>query len=119
MLLFQDNTKYCDDGSTISLTNLEILKSRLFSWVGNLFILTLNIFPACHCMLRIGIFGGGVVGGGVCELLQRHAARFRTLGVHIEVAKICVRDISKYQLSFPLPLLLSPSYLHFYPLQAS
>ena len=57
-------------------------------------------------MLRIGIFGGGVVGGGVCELLQRHAARFRTLGVHIEVAKICVRDISKYHaFSYSFPFL--------------
>jgi homoserine dehydrogenase len=46
-------------------------------------------------MLRIGIFGGGVVGGGVCELLQRHVARLGALGVSIEVAKICVRDINK------------------------
>ena len=47
--------------------------------------------------LRIGIFGGGVVGGGVCELLQKYAAngRFGTLGVSIEIAKVCVQNLDK------------------------
>lgn len=46
-------------------------------------------------MLRIGVFGGGVVAGGVCELLHRHLARLVALGVRIHVAKICVRDPHK------------------------
>lgn len=47
--------------------------------------------------LRVGIFGGGIVGGGTYELVQRSLAsgRFAAIGASIEVAKICVRDISK------------------------
>jgi homoserine dehydrogenase len=41
--------------------------------------------------LRIGLFGGGIVGGGVVELIKKHAPRFAALGASIEVAKICVR----------------------------
>ena len=52
-------------------------------------------------MLRVGVFGGGVVGGGVCELLQRHASRLTSLGLTIQVAKICIRDPSKPR-DFPL-----------------
>ena len=52
-------------------------------------------------MLRVGVFGGGVVGGGVCELLHRHAGRLSGLGLSIEVAKVCVRDPSKPR-DFPL-----------------
>jgi homoserine dehydrogenase len=46
-------------------------------------------------ILRLGLFGGGVVGGGVCELLHSHSARLASMGVSVEVAKICVRDINK------------------------
>ena len=47
--------------------------------------------------LRIGIFGGGVVGGGVYELVQKciTSGRFGAVGASIEIAKICVRDLSK------------------------
>lgn len=47
--------------------------------------------------LRVGIFGGGVVGGGVYELVQRCIAngRFEQIGASIEVAKICVRSLDK------------------------
>lgn len=38
--------------------------------------------------LRIGIFGGGVVGGGVVELLKNHFPA-------IEVVKMCVRSLDK------------------------
>lgn len=46
--------------------------------------------------LRIGLFGGGIVGGGVIELLQKYNQRTSTeLGLSIEVVKICVRSIEK------------------------
>jgi hypothetical protein len=44
--------------------------------------------------LRIGLFGAGIVGGGICELIQKHTAngRFGKLGVSMEIVKICVRS---------------------------
>ena len=46
--------------------------------------------------LRIGLFGGGIVGGGVIELLQKYNQRTSNeLGVSIEIIKICVRSIDK------------------------
>jgi len=47
--------------------------------------------------LRVGIFGGGIVGGGTYELVQRCTAsgRFAEIGASIEVVKICVRDLKK------------------------
>ena len=47
--------------------------------------------------LRIGIFGGGVVGGGVYELVQKcnASARFGAIGASMEIVKICVQDLSK------------------------
>jgi len=46
---------------------------------------------------RLGIFGGGVVGGGIVEILDKKAEEFAVLtgGCKIEVAKICVRDATK------------------------
>lgn len=47
--------------------------------------------------LNVGIFGGGVVGGGVYELVQKCKAsnRFSVIGADIEVSKICVRSLNK------------------------
>jgi homoserine dehydrogenase len=47
--------------------------------------------------LRIGIFGGGIVGGGVYELIQRCnlSGRFEALGIKMDVTKICVRSLEK------------------------
>ena len=47
--------------------------------------------------MKIGIFGGGVVGGGIIELIKRSTAsgRFKALGISLEVAKVCVRDLAK------------------------
>lgn len=47
--------------------------------------------------LRVGIFGGGIVGGGTCELIQACTAngRLAQLGAKIEIAKICVRSLDK------------------------
>jgi homoserine dehydrogenase len=42
-------------------------------------------------VLRVGIVGGGVVGGGVYELLADQQSRFG----EIEVVKLCVKDKSK------------------------
>lgn len=43
--------------------------------------------------LRIGLFGAGIVGGGVCELIQKFGSngRFGNLGFSMEIVKICVR----------------------------
>lgn len=52
---------------------------------------------------RLGIFGGGTVGGGIVEILQKKADHFTSLtGSKIEVAKICVRDASKKR-DFEIP----------------
>jgi len=47
--------------------------------------------------LRIGLFGGGTVGGGVVELIKKAVAngRLAALGVSIDIAKICVRSLDK------------------------
>jgi homoserine dehydrogenase len=46
--------------------------------------------------LKIGIFGGGVVGGGVVEILEAKKNHFKTLtGRNLEIAKVCVKDASK------------------------
>ena len=46
--------------------------------------------------LRIGLFGGGTVGGGVIELLQKYQNRnTNDLGISVEVVKVCVRSLNK------------------------
>lgn len=47
--------------------------------------------------VKVGIFGGGVVGGGVYELVQKgiNSGRFKSIGAHVEVTKICVRSLTK------------------------
>ncbi|CAM9519496.1 unnamed protein product [Chrysoparadoxa australica] len=45
--------------------------------------------------LKIGMFGGGTVGGGVYELCEAKRELFEVLGCHADIAKICVRDASK------------------------
>lgn len=52
---------------------------------------------------KLGIFGGGTVGGGIVEILQSKADYFTALtGSKIEVSKICVYDASKKR-DFTLP----------------
>lgn len=47
--------------------------------------------------LRIGLFGGGVVGGGVYELLKKYSknGKFASLGASVQIVKICVRSLDK------------------------
>jgi len=46
--------------------------------------------------IKIGIFGGGTVGGGIVDILTKKSAYFTDLtGHNLEVSKICVRDASK------------------------
>lgn len=48
--------------------------------------------------LRIGLFGGGVVGGGVYDLLERFTLNqqfSKAHGVNLEIVKICVRSLDK------------------------
>lgn len=53
---------------------------------------------------RIGIFGGGTVGGGIVEILQKKADYLEALtqGTDLEIVKICVRDASKTR-DFSIP----------------
>ncbi|KAL9190212.1 hypothetical protein ACHAXT_007423 [Thalassiosira profunda] len=53
--------------------------------------------------VTLGIFGGGTVGGGIVEILNKKKAYFKQLtGKNIEVKKVCVRDASKPR-DFALP----------------
>ena len=46
--------------------------------------------------IKLGIFGGGTVGGGIVEILLRKQEYLKRLTGHsLEVSKICVRDTSK------------------------
>jgi hypothetical protein len=53
--------------------------------------------PVVKKHLKVGLFGGGTVGGGVYDLVQRYTAngRFSSVGASIEIPKICVRNIDK------------------------
>jgi homoserine dehydrogenase len=52
---------------------------------------------------NIGIFGGGTVGGGIVEILERKKAHLKELtGTDMTVSKICVQDASKER-DFELP----------------
>lgn len=51
---------------------------------------------SCADQLRIGIVGGGTVGGGIVEIIGEHGAAFQELtGKEFVISKICVRDASK------------------------
>ena len=45
--------------------------------------------------LKVGLVGGGIVGGGVYQLVQKSSARLGEVGAGIDIAKICVRDVNK------------------------
>eukprot|EP00752_Nemacystus_decipiens_P014271 g12692.t1 len=46
--------------------------------------------------LKIGMFGGGTVGGGVYEIMEQTKKElFKSMGVDVTIAKICVRDVNK------------------------
>eukprot|EP00981_Chlorochromonas_danica_P000034 scaffold21_cov179-Ochromonas_danica.AAC.7 len=54
--------------------------------------------------LRVGLFGAGIVGGGVIELLQKYSinGKLLQLGSQIEIVKVCVRSVEKAR-DFTLP----------------
>jgi homoserine dehydrogenase len=58
---------------------------------------------------RIGIFGGGTVGGGIVEILQKRKDILYQLGCDIEIVKICVRDINKAR-DFTAPCPITDKY---------
>ena len=47
--------------------------------------------------LRIGIFGAGIVGSGVINLIQRNivSGKFNKLNVDIQIIKVCVKTLNK------------------------
>lgn len=52
--------------------------------------------------LRIGICGGGTVGGGVVEMLKSRKREFDRLGCEMVISKMLVRDVNKAR-DFELP----------------
>ena len=51
---------------------------------------------ALQATRTLGIFGGGTVGGGIVEILEKKADYLKALtGADLKIAKICVRDASK------------------------
>jgi len=54
-------------------------------------------------IVKFGIFGGGTVGGGIVDIMERKKDYFKELAqAQIDVTKICVRDASKER-DFELP----------------
>lgn len=49
--------------------------------------------------LKIGLFGAGIVGGGVLDLVQKFSGngKFSSLGLSVEVAKVCVQSLEKHR----------------------
>src|SRR4051794_35313048 len=46
--------------------------------------------------VRLGIIGGGTVGGGVVQALQRNGPLMASrLGVELQIARVVVRDLGK------------------------
>ena len=57
---------------------------------------SLSMARAAPTTIKVGIFGGGTVGGGIVDILDKKSQYFTSLTGHkIEVRKICVRDASK------------------------
>jgi homoserine dehydrogenase len=61
-----------------------------------------SLFPCRHSLrlsmqqVRLGIVGGGTVGGGVVQALERNGALMASrLGVELSVARVAVRDLKK------------------------
>lgn len=53
--------------------------------------------------IRLGIFGGGTVGGGIIEILKNKSEHFTKLtNANVQVRKLCVRDASKER-DFEIP----------------
>jgi homoserine dehydrogenase len=52
--------------------------------------------------MKVGLLGGGTVGGGVCEILRLRGAALKVQGAELEIKKLCVRDASKKR-DFEIP----------------
>lgn len=52
--------------------------------------------------MKVGLLGGGTVGGGVCEILKLRGPFLKTQGADFQITKICVRDAAKKR-DFTLP----------------
>ena len=69
--------------------------------VNSTYVISIKIYYLLYFQrlieMRVGIFGGGVVGGGVYEIIQKcmKNGKFPGIGANIEISKICVRSLSK------------------------
>ena len=72
---------------------------RVTSWSNSLWYQLLQFFKSLNAIwcVTYSIISGGIVGGGVYELVQKciESGRLGSVGASIEVAKICVRDLDK------------------------
>jgi homoserine dehydrogenase len=60
--------------------------------------------------LKIGLCGCGTVGTGLLEIIQDRSAFFATLGVELQIAKICVRNKEKKRSFIPEGCVVTTSY---------
>mmetsp|Transcript_26418 Transcript_26418/g.39049 ORF Transcript_26418/g.39049 Transcript_26418/m.39049 type:complete len:468 (+) Transcript_26418:72-1475(+) len=89
---------------------MKLLLVLNFSFIVSAFGFALNKAPGLKGSttlnveaLTVGIFGGGTVGGGIVEILEKKQNHINALtGGSIQVKKICVRDASKER-DFELP----------------
>ncbi|GAV22286.1 homoserine dehydrogenase [Carboxydothermus pertinax] len=52
--------------------------------------------------VKIGLLGFGTVGRGVYKVLQTHREKiYNTLGVEVEIGRVLVRNLEKYQKTYP------------------
>jgi homoserine dehydrogenase len=52
--------------------------------------------------MKVGLIGGGTVGGGVCEILRLRADELKTQEASFQIVKMCVKDASKKR-DFEIP----------------
>lgn len=51
--------------------------------------------PCMASKMKVGLVGGGTVGGGIVNILSKTRELQESLGIDVEIASICVRDKSK------------------------
>ena len=62
----------------------------------------LGSVPPLMQQANLGLVGGGTVGGGVFQAIQRNGALVASrLGVRLAVAKVAVRDLAKARSASP------------------
>lgn len=53
------------------------------------------MFRGAVSRMRVGLLGGGTVGGGVCEIIRQRQTALLARGANFEIVRMCVRDTGK------------------------